>query len=99
MATPSRGARLWAALGLRARVTVLFGLGALVLSVMMGGLAYFTTRHFLVSERQNASVHQAYLNAKLVRSTLPLAELSPTGIANCSRRPTRATPGRARCWT
>lgn len=77
---PQPRTRLWAALGLRARVTVLFGLGALVLSVMMGGLAYFTARHFLVSERQNASVHQAYLNAKLVRSTLPQAELSPTGI-------------------
>jgi two-component system sensor histidine kinase MtrB len=77
---PRPRARLWAARGLRARVTVLFGLGALVLSVMMGGLAYFTARHFLVSERQTASMHQAYLNAKLIRSTLPQAELSPTGI-------------------
>jgi two-component system, OmpR family, sensor histidine kinase MtrB len=77
---PPPRARLWAQLGLRARVTVLFGLGALVLSVMMGGLAYFTARHFLVSERQNASIHQAYVNAKLVRSTLPQAELSSTGI-------------------
>jgi signal transduction histidine kinase len=61
---------LWARLGLRARVTLLFGLGALVLSVSMGCLSYFTVRHFLVSERENASVHQAYLNAKLIRSTL-----------------------------
>jgi two-component system, OmpR family, sensor histidine kinase MtrB len=64
------GARLWARLGLRARVTVMFGLGALLLSVSMGGLSYFTARHFLVSERQNASLHQAYLNAALIRSTL-----------------------------
>jgi signal transduction histidine kinase len=69
---PRTRGRLWTRLGLRARVTVLFGLGALLLSVSMGGLSYFTARHFLVGERQNASLHQAYLNAKLIRSTLPL---------------------------
>ncbi len=74
------GWRLWARLGLRARVTVMFGLGALILSVCMGGLSYFTARHFLVSERQNASLHQAYVNAKLIRSTLPLAERNTSGI-------------------
>jgi len=61
---------LWRRLGLRARVTVMFGLGALVLSVMMGGLSYFTTRHFLVAERESASLHQAYVNASLIRSSL-----------------------------
>ncbi|MGH9092001.1 MAG: HAMP domain-containing sensor histidine kinase, partial [Acidimicrobiales bacterium] len=81
MTDPAHGrARLRARLGLRARVTVVFGLGALVLSVLMGCLSYFTARHFLVSERQDASLHQAYVNAKLVRSTLSLAELSTTGI-------------------
>ncbi|HVX20357.1 MAG TPA: HAMP domain-containing sensor histidine kinase [Acidimicrobiales bacterium] len=63
-------ARLWTRLGLRARVTVMFGLGALLLSLVMGGVSFFTTRHFLVSERQNASTHQAYVNAELVRNTL-----------------------------
>ena len=62
--------RLWARLGLRARVTVMFGLGALLLSVMMGGLSYFTTRHFLVAERESASLRQAYVNASLIRSAL-----------------------------
>lgn len=61
---------LWARLGVRARVTLLFGLGALILSVTMGGLSYLTARHFLIDERQTASLHQAYLNAKLLRSTL-----------------------------
>ncbi len=63
-------ARLWTRLGLQARVTVMFGLGALLLSVTMGGVSFFTTRHFLVSERQNSSLHQAYINAELVRTTL-----------------------------
>lgn len=61
---------LWARLGVRARVTLVFGLGALLLSITMGGLSYLTARHFLIDERQTASLHQAYLNAKLLRSTL-----------------------------
>jgi signal transduction histidine kinase len=80
--------RLWARLGLRSRVTLLFGLGALILSVSMGCLSYFTVRHFLVSERDNASVHQAYLNAKLIRATLhgttgivPLLAAADSGTA------------------
>ncbi len=86
-ASPSRH-RLWARLGLRSRVTLLFGLGALVLSVSMGCLSYFTVRHFLVNERQNASIHQAYLNAKLIRATLhgttgivPLLAAADSGTA------------------
>jgi signal transduction histidine kinase len=56
--------------GLRARVTVMFGLGALLLSASLGGLSFFTTRHFLVSERQTADLHQSYVNASLIRSAL-----------------------------
>lgn len=58
--------------GLRTRVTVMFGLGALLLSVMMGSLSYFTTRHFLLGERQSASLHQALSNATVVRTDLQL---------------------------
>jgi len=61
---------LWRRLGLRGRVTLMFGLGALLLSVMMGGISYFTTRHFLVTERESASLRQAYVNASLIRSSL-----------------------------
>ena len=48
----------------------MFGLGALLLSVAMGGISYFTTRHFLVAERESASLRQAYVNASLIRSSL-----------------------------
>lgn len=67
---------LWARLGLRARVTLLFGLGALALSAIMGSLSYFTTRHVLVGDRESADLKQAYLNAALVRSSL-LEDKSP----------------------
>ncbi len=63
-------AHLWARFGLRARVMAMFGLGAFLLSLSMGGLSYFSARHFLVGERESASVHQAYVNASLVRSAV-----------------------------
>ncbi|HTX62546.1 MAG TPA: HAMP domain-containing sensor histidine kinase [Acidimicrobiales bacterium] len=57
---------LWTRLGLRARVTVMFALGALVLSVSMGALSYFTTRHFLVGERESADIQDAFVSATYV---------------------------------
>jgi two-component system, OmpR family, sensor histidine kinase MtrB len=57
-------------LGIAARITAVFGLGALLLSILMGGLSYFTTRHFLLAERESAAQHQAFANANLVRGSL-----------------------------
>jgi len=45
-------------LGIGARITALFGLGALLLSILMGGLSYFTTRHFLLAGRETAAQQQ-----------------------------------------
>lgn len=59
-----------ARLGLRARVTAAFALGALLLSLVMGGLTYGVTRRYLVRQRESAVVHQAYVNAQLVRTGL-----------------------------
>ena len=63
---------MWTRLGLRARVTVTFGLGALLLSLLMGSLSYYTTRHFLLQERGSASLHQAFSNATVVRTDIEL---------------------------
>jgi two-component system sensor histidine kinase MtrB len=61
---------VWRRLGIGARITAIFGLGSLLLSFSMGGLSYFTTRHFLVAERESAAQHQAFANATLIRSSL-----------------------------
>ncbi len=61
-------------LGIGARITALFGLGALLLSILMGGLSYFTVRHFLLAGRESAAQHQAFANAQLVRSSLQLGD-------------------------
>ena len=55
-------------LGIGARITAVFGLGALILSILMGGLSYFTVRHFLLAGRESAAQHQAFTNANLVRT-------------------------------
>jgi two-component system sensor histidine kinase MtrB len=49
--------------GIGARITAIFGLGALLLSFSMGGLSYFTTRHFLLAERETAAQTQTFANA------------------------------------
>jgi two-component system sensor histidine kinase MtrB len=64
----------WSHLGVRARVTFLFGMGALLLSVSVGGIAYLTTQHFLVSDSENAAIEQAFSNAQNISVDL----LSPT---------------------
>lgn len=51
-------------------MTATFALGALLLSVSMGAISYFTTRHFLVGERESAEVHAALENASLVQVDL-----------------------------
>ncbi len=57
-------------LGIGARITAVFGLGALVLSVLLGGISYFTVRHFLLAGREAAAQQQAFGNASIVRSDL-----------------------------
>ena len=60
----------WSDLGLRSRVTVTFGLGALALSATMAGLTYFTARQFILRRARDRHLRQAYVNASLARSSL-----------------------------
>ena len=57
-------------LGLRARVTATFAIGALALSTIMAGITYFTARQTFLSERQSADQRQAFANASLIQSAL-----------------------------
>ena len=57
-------------LGLRARVTAVFTLGALALSAALAGAAYQVTRQNLLSERERTLVRAAYFDAVVVREGL-----------------------------
>lgn len=72
--------RPWAGLGLRARLTVTFGLGALALSASMAGLTYFTARQFTLSQRQQADVRQTFLNASAVVTKLRAKDTQYTAL-------------------
>jgi two-component system sensor histidine kinase MtrB len=64
-----RGARV-RPLGLRARVTALFALGALVLSAALAIASYEFTRQSLLQERERTAVRAAYFDAAIVQSGL-----------------------------
>jgi len=55
-------------LGLRARVTLAFAIGALLLSLGMSGLVIGVARSNLVNNRESGATQQLYFNARIVRS-------------------------------
>jgi len=57
-------------LGLRARVTLAFAIGALLLSMAMSLLVIGVARSNLVSQREASATQQVYLNAQIVRSAV-----------------------------
>ncbi len=70
MAPPRRSRRLRNRLGLRARVTAAFAVGALALSCAMAGITYFAARQSILAERQATAQRQAFVNASLVERSL-----------------------------
>lgn len=77
-AEPSRGksskraqrTRLSGGLGLRARVTVTFAIGAFALATIMTGVTYFTARQSFLNERMTTDQRQAFANASLIQNSL-----------------------------
>ncbi|TCC00557.1 HAMP domain-containing protein [Micromonospora zingiberis] len=57
-------------LGLRARVTAAFAVGALLLSASMALVSYELTRRTLLDERERAVLRAAYYDAEVVRAGL-----------------------------
>ena len=66
-------------MGIGARITAIFGLGALLLSFSMGGLSYFTTRHFLLAERESAAQTQTFANAQTLLTKIETGQTQPAG--------------------
>jgi signal transduction histidine kinase len=61
-------------LGLRARVTAAFALGALLLSLVMCGITYGLSRNYFVRQRENSAIQQTYVNAQFVKTGLRSAQ-------------------------
>jgi two-component system, OmpR family, sensor histidine kinase MtrB len=58
-------------LGLRARIMLAFGLGALFLSLLLAGTTYALTRQNLLEQREESALTAAYFNARRVQGSLP----------------------------
>lgn len=55
-------------LGLRARITLAFAVGALLLSALLSATTWALTRENLVNQREDAASTIVYQNARIVRS-------------------------------
>jgi signal transduction histidine kinase len=62
-----RGPRL----GLRARITIAFALGALFLSILLAGTTFALVRQNLIAEREDTLVAQVFSDAQTVKEFLP----------------------------
>jgi two-component system sensor histidine kinase MtrB len=67
--TTVSGRKRWR-LSLRTRATVGFGITGLLVAVGLAVVTYGVARSYLVDQREDAAVSQAYTNARLVRSVL-----------------------------
>ncbi|MEO5973866.1 MAG: HAMP domain-containing sensor histidine kinase [Ilumatobacteraceae bacterium] len=74
--TPSPWRRL-PSIGLRNRILITFGAGALLLSVILAFTTYGITKSNLVKQRETASITQAYINARRVQRDLII---DPTNV-------------------
>ncbi len=65
---------------LRTRLTVIFGLGALLLSIFLASMTYFTARHYIISQRATSDIHQTFANASLVLTSLRSSDAKASAI-------------------
>ncbi len=63
---------------LRLRLILIFGLGTLLLSSLLGTLTFFGVRHVLIGQQQQTDLQQSFVNAALIRNTLYTAPLTLT---------------------
>lgn len=75
-------------LGLRARVTLAFALGALLLSLALCALSYGLVRNYLLDQRESSAVREAYLNARVARDGLRAREPDLPRVLNSLQTPT-----------
>jgi signal transduction histidine kinase len=79
-------------LGLRARFTIAFALGGLVLSALLAAVTYGLVRENIVRQRETSATRQVYLNANFIRDSLRTAGLSPSNLLDGLQTPTGANP-------
>lgn len=69
-----------ARLGLRARATVAFAAVGLIVAILLAGSTLLLSSRYLVEQREDAALGQAYANARLIRSALRAANVDIPGM-------------------
>lgn len=72
-----RSFRQLPSIGLRNRILITFGAGALILSVILAFTTYGITKSNLVKQRETAGISQAYINARRIQRDLII---DPTSV-------------------
>ena len=68
-------------LGLRARITIAFAVGALVISMLLAGATLGLTRQNLLDQRESGATARTYQNAETVQRQLPSLTSTSAGPA------------------
>ena len=76
---------------LRLRLILIFGLGTLLLSSLLGTLTFFGVRDVLISEQQQTDLQQSYVNAALIRNTIYTAPLTLNNEVNSIEQSANST--------
>lgn len=71
--------------GLRWRITLGFGVGALILALVLSGITYLITRESLLDQREGSVRRQAILNAQEVQNSLPDEERPVDALTSVRR--------------
>ncbi|HET9258990.1 MAG TPA: HAMP domain-containing sensor histidine kinase [Acidimicrobiia bacterium] len=79
-------------LGLRGRIAVRFAAIALLLSVLLGTLTYFTVQRLILDDRHASSIEQATGDGSVIAATLDAAAVNPSELLASIRPPSRSTP-------
>ncbi|MDE3139103.1 MAG: HAMP domain-containing histidine kinase [Acidobacteriota bacterium] len=76
---------------LRLRLILIFGLGTLLLSSLLGTLTFFGVRDVLISQQQQTDLQQSYVNAALIRNTIYTAPLTLDNEVNSIEQSANST--------
>ncbi|MDD9370689.1 MAG: HAMP domain-containing sensor histidine kinase [Acidimicrobiales bacterium] len=91
--------RLLPRLGLRARITIAFAVGALLVSAVLAAATLGLTRQNLLDSREASAIARTYQNARTVEGALPqgpadsvTANFDPTSVLSSLQTPTGSNP-------
>jgi len=92
MSSRAERARRMLRLGLRARFTIAFALGGLVLSALLASVTFGLARENIERQREGSAQRQVFLNAQFVREQLRTAGLQPSKVLDGLQTPSGANP-------